>query len=403
MARATEVFAVLVKDRDHRALLLTCVFLGVSYAFVVPFMSIFGTEEVGMSVLGFGVFMTITSLSGIVLSTFLARLSDATWSRRRVLILGGICGAIGYAGYAVLREPWALTVCGSLLLGVASVTFSQVFAFARDLLMHKGIAPRDVPLFMNVFRSAFAVSWTVGPALAAWVMQSGSFEGTFLVSSSFLLAFALVVWLGLPEVPREPLPLGAPRPSLGRILKNARILAYFTAFVCYFVASTMGMMNLPLLLIGPLEGSTREVGYAYGVAPCFELPFMYYVGVLATRMSHARMIRFTLLLAGGYYVALSFVAAPWQVYLAQIASALVVSVTSGVAITFFQNFLPGQAGTATSLYSSAQRLGNVLGYLAFGWVGSLSGPRTIFGLCAGLSLCAALLLFSRSSPVSSRA
>lgn len=391
-----------LSNPELRVLLLASVVLGVSYSFVMPFMSLFGTRAARMSPFGFGVFMTIVSLSGIVLSTWLARRSDLTRRRKPILALGALSGAIGYAGYAFLREPILLTICGVVFIGVSSVTFSQLFAYARDLLLDHRTPPRHIPLYMNVFRSAFALAWTAGPAVAAWVMSYYSFTGTFLVAAGCLFVFALVVLRALPEVSQTPLASAegtsvtverSPEAvSLRETLKAPKIRASFVAFVLYFVASTMGMLNLPLLLVETIGQSEREVGIAYSVAPFFELPFMYYVGVLATRMRHDRIIALTLGLATAYYLSLSVVTSALQVYGAQILSALIVSVTGGVAITFFQDFLPGQAGTATNLYSSAQRLGSTVGYLAFGALSGSQGHRAVFVACAGLALVSAALL-----------
>src|SRR6478735_8995068 len=149
-------------SRRLRALIVASVVLGVSYAFVMPFMSLFGTKAAKMSPIGFGVFMTIVSVSGILLSTALARHSDLTRSRKPVLLLGGVTGAIGYAGYAFLRDPLLLTVCGAIFIGLSSVTFSQLFAYARDLLAQERVEPAHIPLYMNVVRSTFALAWTAG-------------------------------------------------------------------------------------------------------------------------------------------------------------------------------------------------------------------------------------------------
>jgi SET family sugar efflux transporter-like MFS transporter len=378
---------------DLRRLLLATVILGVSHAFVMPFMSLFGVRAAKMSSFGFGVFMTTVSLSGIVLSTALSRYSDLERSRKPILVLGGLAGAVGYVGYAFLRDPLLLTICGALFIGVSSVTFSQLFAYTRDLLGQHHTAPAQIPLYMNVFRSAFALAWTAGPAIAAWIMASYSFTGTFLVAATCLLLFAVVVQRALPEVGPSVSPrLAGALPSLFETLRQPAIFGAFVAFVAYFVASTMGIMNLPLLLVETMGKSEREVGIAYSVAPFFELPLMYYVGVLATRIRHDRMIGATFLLGAAYYLTLSSVTSPYQVYGAQVVSALIVSVTGGVAITYFQDFLPGQTGTATNLYSSASRVGSTAGYLAFGLIGDAFGHRIVFVVCAGLCLLSAGLL-----------
>lgn len=373
----------ILRERDLAVLLVCNVLVGIAYSFVMPFLSMFGTREVGMSPLGVGAFMTVTSLSSIGLSTVLARWSDTRYSRKAMLVLGGTTGALGYVGYALVRDVWLLTVIGSLFLGLSSITFSQLFAHARDLLERSAIPKSEVPLYMNVFRLCFALSWTVGPALASWIMMRHSYRGTFLVAASFFALFVLFVLAFVRGVP----PSSASREAAARMpLREAfripGLLPHFVAFVLYFCCFTMGMMNLPLYILSDLHGHEGNVGIAYSVAPVFELPLMLYVGVLATRRDQGRLIRGALCLAIAYFTLLVFVGAPWHVYPVQVLSAAIVSVTSGVAITFFQNFLPDQAGTATNLYSNAQRIGSTAGYLLFGGLAAELGHRAVFVVCA---------------------
>jgi SET family sugar efflux transporter-like MFS transporter len=75
-------------------------------------------------------------------------------------------------------------------------------------------------------------------------------------------------------------------------------------------------------------------------------------------------------------------------------SAAITAVIGGIAITFFQNFLPDQPGTATNLYSTAGRIGGTVGYLAFGSVASAFGHRAVFWACTGLAVLALAILFA---------
>jgi len=180
---------------------------------------------------------------------------------------------------------------------------------------------------------------------------------------------------------------------LTQALKAPGLSVHFAAFVLYFACSSMGMMNLPLLLLGPLRGTEHNVGIAYSVAPLFELPLMLLAGVLATRLPSQRLIQGVFVLAVVYYALLSLVQAPWHVYPVQLLSAAIVAVTSGIAITFFQDFLPNQPGSATNLYSNAQRIGSTTGYLCLGWLTEAAGTRGVFVVCAcGAAGAAALLL-----------
>ena len=388
----------------HRGLmgLLGCsLLLGLASSFVAPFFSMFGTIEVGMRPYLFGLFMTVTSLSAIALSTLLARWSDSGGSRRTTMVLGTVSGMLGYVGYAYVRDIVWLTVIGSLLLGVASITFSQIFAYAREMLARSTVPPSDVPLYINVFRLFFALAWTAGPAVASWVMIRYSYRGTFLGAAFFFLLLLVVIVLFVPAAPATAgKPPEAP-PSMREVFARHGLLAYFVAFVLLFTCSTISMLNLPLLVTATLGGTVRHVGIVFSVAPIFELPFMFYFGLLASRGDQSRLIRLAAGAAVVYYALLALVQAPWHIYTIQILSAAITAVVAGVAITFFQNFLPDQVGTATNLYANAMRIGSTAGYLLFGVLASAFGHRIVYVACTVMAALAASIMlwsWSRSRP-----
>jgi SET family sugar efflux transporter-like MFS transporter len=160
------------------------------------------------------------------------------------------------------------------------------------------------------------------------------------------------------------------------------------AFTLVFMATTMSMMNLSLLVLNVLKGTETQVGIIFSLAPVFELPFMIYFGLLATRMDQARIIRAAVVVAMVYFGALAVVRAPWHIYPLQILSAAFVAVTMGVAISFFQEKLPRQPGAATNLYVNAMRTGATAGYLLFGTIAAAYGYRAVYVTCAGLCLVA---------------
>jgi SET family sugar efflux transporter-like MFS transporter len=402
MSRLIRTFRALRSTPGLPVVLFLSILLGLAYSFVVPFMSMFGTREVGMSHFGFGVFMTVTSVSGIVISTYLARTSDTRWSRKNMLLLGGACGALGYLGYAFVRNPLALTMIGALALGVASITFGQIFAYARETLEDSAIERYEIPFYMNFIRLFFALAWTVGPAIAAYLVSHYSFRVTFSAAAFSYVLFCVLVALFVPwRAPTEASRQAALALPLAVAFKSRQLLAHFLAFCLYFCCSTMGMMNLPLLILGELHGLERDVGIAYSLAPIFELPLMLYVGVLAMRIAHEKIILGAIALGVLYYAGLSLAHTPLDVYFLQALSAAIVAVMSGVAITFFQNYLPNQAGTATNLYSTASRIGSIGGYLTFGVIGGELGHRAVFGVTVGLCSAALmiLLVFRRSTYV----
>jgi SET family sugar efflux transporter-like MFS transporter len=378
-----------------RRLVLLNILLGASTSFVVPFMSMFGTIEVGMTLFRFGAFMTLNAVSGIVIATILAHYSDTTFSRRTMLLVGSLAGALGYVGYAYLRTFASLTLVGTLILGFSSITFSQVFALARETLEKSGIRRSENAFYINVFRMFFALAWTVGPALASWIMVHLSFRGLFLCAAADLLLFATVVFTGVPDEPPLLRPHAAGStgsPTLWKLLARADILAHFAAFVLVAASTTISMMNLPLFIMKVLGGDEANVGIAYSVAPVFELPFMLYFGWVATKVAPARVIVVGMLISFGYFGSLAFVTAPLHVYACQALGAAATAVVSGVAITYFQSHLPRYPGTATNLYATAQRIGSTAGYFLFVALAWRFGYRPVFAACAAFAALGACLM-----------
>jgi SET family sugar efflux transporter-like MFS transporter len=393
MQRVITPIRTVLAHRDLTIVLVCNLLLGLAFSFVGPFYSMFGTIEVGMSNWTFGVFMTITSVAGIALSTVLARWSDTRFSRRAILLLGCAFGVAGYGGYAYVRSVLWLTVIGSVALGIASITFSQLFAYAREAIERHGVPDDEAPLYMNIYRLTLSLAWTIGPGAAAWVMIRYSYRGTFLVCAGFFLALMVLVWLYVPSRPPS-LAASSAKIPLMRLLRRPDLLCYFSAFSLVFVCMTMGIMNLPLMILQTLGGTQEQVGVTYSVAPFFELPFLMLFGLAASKGGRPEpLIRLGVVIAVAYYALLSQVRAPWQIYPVQILSAAMIAILSGIAITFFQSYIPNQPGTATNLYTNANRVGSTIGYLCYGSLAGSIGHRGVFLVCTGVCAAAFLLLW----------
>lgn len=385
MARVLELILCILRQPRFVGLLGASFVLGLASSFVVPFMSMWGTLWIGMRPLAFGLFMTVTALSGIAISLLLARWSDTHVTRRTVIIGGGLAGIVAYLGYAFVRDIIALMVIGSLATSAVSVSFSQLFAFAREELERPENTAVNAALLMSLLRVAYSLAWTGGPALGAIVMVHFSYRGVFLAAAGLYLLFLLA---GLRWVPRRPHVSGVAqhkREPLHRVLTRPVILVHYIGFVLLFSGFTMNMMNLPLLVTQQLGGTAGDVGFIFGIAPFIEVPLMIWFSHLAARGYQVALIRVGVLTALVYFAGLIWVQAPWHIYPLQILSAASIAITTNVTITFFQDRLPGHAGVATSLYSNSFAAGNLIGYLAFGVLLDAVGHRGVFVACVMVS------------------
>jgi MFS transporter, SET family, sugar efflux transporter len=369
-------------------LFLISTIFGLSNSFFVPFSSIFGIDEVGMSNISFGIFMTILAVGGILISSYIAKLSDTRVSRKKILIIASISGVLGYTLFAFLRSYFALAFTAFFVLGVSAAAVPQMWAYARDALQASNINKEDIPFVMNIFRMFFSLSWTIGPALASWLLYQLGFKFLFLfVAVGYFLAFLTIVFF-LKDVKHERSSTWK-APRISDYLKKPHILGNLGAALLLTSATSIHMLNVPQFVTKVLHGTEMDVGVVFSVPPIFEVPLMIIVGILASKMDNARLIKIGYVIAFAYFFVFEFVSSPAQIYPIQILSAAHISITTGIAISYFQDFIPEAQGTATTLYMNTTQIGSTMGYLLFGFISqfiSYGHLITIYTVFAGLGL-----------------
>jgi SET family sugar efflux transporter-like MFS transporter len=281
---------------------------------------------------------------------------------------------------------------------LAGILFSQLNAHVRDTFVTRDGAIEGAGLSMSVVRVCFSFAWTVGPAIGAWILAGFGFRGLFLGAATLNLLFLGGVVIFVPSRARS-LDAAVKRLPVWRVLASGDMLVSFAAFAAVFAAHAINMMNLPLTVTTLPGGTERDLGIIFGIGPIVEIPLMLWFGHLATARNQLRLIRFGAAVTVFYFLALSLARAPWHLYLAQILSGVSFAILTNVAILFFQEMIPGQAGLATAVFSNAARLGSLLGFIVFGAAVEDLGHRGTFLLCAVLTVVTfVLLMVHRAKP-----
>jgi SET family sugar efflux transporter-like MFS transporter len=400
LARFKTTARSMARQPNFMGLLGATLSLGMAFSFISPFISTWGTEAVKMSPSGFSLFMTCTSICAICAGTIMGRLSDTRLSRRHVLIVASLGGALGYVGYAFIRNPALLAVVGCLVLSLSAGAFSQLFAHVREEYRTTQGEPIEPGLMMSVVRVIFSFAWTMGPAVAAVIVVAFGFEGLYSAAALLWVLFLLGVIFFVPNRPRPKNVAHAKTDSVWHTFRRPDVVIVFTSFAVLAASQSINMMNLPLAIVHELGGKESDLGIVFGIGPLVEVPMMLWFGHLSTLGYQLKLIRWGFVLAILYFVGLSFATEPWHVYLLQIVSGVMVSITSNVAIVFFQDLMPSQPGLATALFSSAQSAGNLLGVLSFGFLVEGFGYRGVFYACTVLAIISFFMILRyRKSPV----
>jgi SET family sugar efflux transporter-like MFS transporter len=222
------------------------------------------------------------------------------------------------------------------------------------------------------------------------------FKGLFLfVAAGYLLAFLTVVFL-LQEVSKQKI-VSQEALSVKKSIIKPHIFANLAAALLLSTATSIHMLNVPQFVTKVLDGTEMDVGLIFSVPPIFEVPMMIGLGLLATRMDVALLVKIGFVTAFSYFLLFNFVTEPWQIYPLQILSAAQVSITSGIAISYFQDFMPEAPGTATTLYMNTTQIGSTVGYLLFGLISEFINYDhmiTVYTFSAGLA-CIFMVLYGK--------
>lgn len=372
----------------HAAGLALAAFLmGFGMSVAAPFMALYGINEVHLTPLQLGIFLTSNAVCSVLISTALARWSDRLPDRKPVMLVAFAAAAIAYALLSVVRSYPLLLLVGGVFIGTGAAAFPQLFAFAR---VQFASAPGDLAdRALTVLRSVFSLSWVVGPGLGAVLLSTVGFEGTFLVTAACF---------GLGMLPLLRMPGGAPQASrprqsapepvvevtaTGRPLRPVMWVAF--AFVLYGMSMSMGMTMFPLFITEVLRGTEGQAGFLVGLCALLEIPVMLALA-LSRRLPRVEwLVKLALLLFAVHFALIYLAGGMPLLVVTQVVRAAVVAVMAGLGMAYFQELMPGRFAAATTLFANTSNVGGMLAGIVSGACAQAFGYRSVYLLCAALT------------------
>ncbi|MGW2151913.1 MFS transporter [Nonomuraea bangladeshensis] len=149
--------------RRFLTLLMAVLLLGVTEAMIGPYLVLFGAERLRLSALQIGVFVSMTSVSGMAVSILLGRRYDRRPGRQPAMLAASLAGT----GYLLLLTgpPYPLLLLIAVLfIGPGSAAFPQLFALARS---HADRTASGSGARTPLLRSAWSLAWRSAPWRAA--------------------------------------------------------------------------------------------------------------------------------------------------------------------------------------------------------------------------------------------
>ncbi|EEW7588581.1 sugar efflux transporter SetB [Escherichia coli] len=360
-------------DLTSTAFLIVAFLTGIAGALQTPTLSIFLTDEVHARPAMVGFFFTGSAVIGILVSQFLAGRSDKRGDRKSLIVFCCLLGVLACTLFAWNRNYFVLLFVGVFLSSFGSTANPQMFALARE---HADKTGREALMFSSFLRAQVSLAWVIGPPLAYALAMGFSFTVMYLSAAVAFIVCGVMVWLFLPSMQKE-LPLATGTVEAPR--RNRRdTLLLFVICTLMWGSNSLYIINMPLFIINELHLPEKLAGVMMGTAAGLEIPTMLIAGYFAKRLDKRFLMRVAAVGGVCFYAGMLMAHSPVILLGLQLLNAIFIGILGGIGMLYFQDLMPGQAGSATTLYTNTSRVGWIIAGSVAGIVAEIWNYHAVF-------------------------
>lgn len=360
-------------DLTSTAFLIVAFLTGIAGALQTPILSIFLTDEVHARPAMVGFFFTGSAVIGILVSQFLAGRSDKRGDRKSLIVFCCLLGVLACTLFAWNRNYFVLLFVGVFLSSFGSTANPQMFALARE---HANKTGREAVMFSSFLRAQVSLAWVIGPPLAYALAMGFSFTVMYLSAAVAFIVCGVMVWLFLPSMQKE-LPLATGTVEAPR--RNRRdTLLLFVICTLMWGSNSLYIINMPLFIINELHLPEKLAGVMIGTAAGLEIPTMLIAGYFAKRLGKRFLMRVAAVGGVCFYAGMLMAHSPAILLGLQLLNAIFIGILGGIGMLYFQDLMPGQAGSATTLYTNTSRVGWIIAGSVAGIVAEIWNYHAVF-------------------------
>lgn len=360
-------------DLTSTAFLIVAFLTGIAGALQTPTLSIFLTDEVHARPAMVGFFFTGSAVIGVLVSQFLAGRSDKRGDRKSLIVFCCLLGVLACTLFAWNRNYFVLLFVGVFLSSFGSTANPQMFALARE---HADKTGREAVMFSSFLRAQVSLAWVIGPPLAYALAMGFSFTVMYLSAAVAFIVCGVMVWLFLPSMQKE-LPLATGTVEAPR--RNRRdTLLLFVICTLMWGSNSLYIINMPLFIINELHLPEKLADVMMGTAAGLEIPTMLIAGYFAKRLGKRFLMRVAAVGGVCFYAGMLMAHSPVILLGLQLLNAIFIGILGGIGMLYFQDLMPGQAGSATTLYTNTSRVGWIIAGSVAGIVAEIWNYHAVF-------------------------
>ncbi|HFR3118469.1 TPA: MFS transporter, partial [Enterobacter roggenkampii] len=155
-------------------------------------------------------------------------------------------------------------------------------------------------------------------------------------------------------------------------------LLLFAICTLMWGTNSLYIINMPLFIINELHLPEKLAGIMMGTAAGLEIPTMLIAGYYARRFGKRFLMRIAAVAGLLFYLGMLTVHTPGLLLALQLLNAIYIGILAGIGMLYFQDLMPGQAGSATTLYTNTTRVGWIIAGSMAGVVAEIWNYHTVF-------------------------
>ncbi|MGG0386589.1 sugar efflux transporter [Priestia megaterium] len=382
---------IVFTDRDFLTIFISLFIIGLSVGGFMPYLTVWATNTLHATSFQAGFLFVPMSIIGLIVSFYLASLSDK-WGKRKPFIIWALL--IG----TISRVPLAFTHSYTIALILLAIggfnAFSFFLALLNDFIVKKQESKSQAGTITGTVRMAFSQGYIFGPMLGALIIDHGGYTLLFLLSG--LLSLATLGWV-LFALKEDSMPqTSAHASSKAPAGIPSVLIAVFVAALFIFAGDSGRSMYLPLYITDTLKQSVSIVGILFTVTSVFELVFMPLGGYFSDKIGVKRFFIIGIACQVLYFILTSLHLPLSGLIVLQVFYAFVLSATMGVGMVYAQSLAPRQIGLATTAYMTAIQTSAVVSSLAMGsLVSVIPLPSTFYILAVFAVISGVMFLFMK--------
>ena len=357
-----------------------------SFAFVIPIMSLFIVNELNAEPALIGIYTSSAALATMVISQKLTGLIDKGVSGK-ILLIVCLCGIVSATiAFSLATEFWHALLIGCILMPVASSSIPVILSIIRKYADSTG---KNSARLNSQMRSSVSLLWIFGPPLAFLSVDKLGFDSNFHLSAAIAGIVILLVSMCLVS----PVNNTENKPTENADKLPGIVWGLGAVILLANLSNSAYINDMPIYLTSELGLPSSYPGILFGFTAAVEIPVMLLSVGWSQRLGKTRTLQIGFIAASLFYVGMFFASSFLALVALQLLNGLFFGIFVGLGITIIQDFAPECIGKASAFYTNAMLVGTMIGTSLMGVISQYFGFRAPFLLCV-ISICISYMLLN---------